>query len=490
MSKNNQNSAAQRKSGDKAIVAALIVVAILIVGVFAISIFQNIRTNSGAYLRAQIAASTNNTAVEGEEDNSIEVDGAMMTYFFNEYYNSFLNYYGSYISYIGLDTSTSLKYQYTSEDQTETWFDYIMSGAQQNVSGLLTINKAAIADGFSLTDAEKAAIKARAKDMDASLYGTGVKKDDIYNALCIQALAYKYQIAKELELAPSEETINQYYENDINSYRFIDILAFSLNYIDPESTEDSTATLTKEEATAYIEKLAAATDAESFKELAREATLAAEPEIPDEDLNNRIDALATEGKTYSDDDFSNWAFGEDAALNATYTEDDEENSAFIVYMLTKTPYRSEADTVNVRHILLIASEEKELEKARKKAEDILADFKAGEATAEEFGLLALEYSEDTGSCYSGGLYNNVAPGEMVEAFDAWCFDESRVPGDTGIVETEYGVHVMYYVDDGLTDWQASVSVDIINEALTALSTEWEAAYTVEFDPNVLAAIPG
>ena len=490
MSKNNQNSAAKRASGDKAIVAALIIIAILVVGVFAVSIFQNIRTSSGAYLRAQVAASTNNTAVEGEADNSIEVDGAMMNYFFNENYNNFLNYYGSYISYIGLDPSISLKYQYTSEEQTETWFDYIMSGAKQNVSSLLTINKAAIADGFSLTDAEKTAIKARTKDMDTSLYGKGVKKDDIYNALCIEALAYKYQIAKELELAPSEETITKYYEKDVKNYQFVDALTFSLNYIDPESTEKTTATLTKEEAKEYIDKLAAATDAESFKTLAKEATLAAEPEIPEENLNSRIKALETIGKTYSDDDFSKWAFGEEAAANATYTEDSEADSAFTVYMLTKTPYRSEADTVNVRHILLVANDEKAMTKAHKKAEEILADFKAGDATAEAFGLLALEYSEDTGSSYSGGLYNNVAPGEMVEAFDAWCFDESRVPGDTGIVETEYGVHVMYYVDDGLTDWQASVSLDIINEALTALSTEWEAAYTVEFDPNVLAAIPG
>ncbi len=485
-----QTSAAKRKSGDTGIIAALIVIAIVVIGIFAVLLFQSIRTNTGSYLRSEIAASTNNTAAEGEEDDSISIDGAMMNYFFNDYYNDFLSYYGDYISYIGLDPTVSLKYQYTSEDQTETWFDYIMNGATQNVSGLLTINKAAMAEGVALTDAEKAAVKARADGTDTKLYGKGVNKTDIYNAMCIEALAYKYQLAKELELAPSEETINTYYENAANNYKFVDVLTFSLNYIDPEATEESTATLTKEEAQAYIDKFAAATDSENFKELAREATLAAEPEIPEEDLNNKIDALETVGKTYSDDDFSNWAFGEEATENTTYTVDDEENAAFTVYMLTKAAYRSEDDTVNVRHILFLASEEKDINKEHKKAEDILADFKAGEATEEAFGVLALEYSEDTGSSYSGGLYNNVAPGEMVEAFDAWCFDESRVAGDTGIVETEYGIHIMYYVGDGLKDWQASVSVDILNETLNALSTQWSALYTVEFDPNVLAAIPG
>ena len=34
---------------------------------------------------------------------------------------------------------------------------------------------------------------------------------------------------------------------------------------------------------------------------------------------------------------------------------------------------------------------------------------------------------------------------MVSAFNNWCFDSSRKPGDTGIVETTYGYHVMYFV---------------------------------------------
>ena len=33
---------------------------------------------------------------------------------------------------------------------------------------------------------------------------------------------------------------------------------------------------------------------------------------------------------------------------------------------------------------------------------------------------------------------------MVEQFEDWCFDKERKPGDTGIVETKYGYHVMYY----------------------------------------------
>ncbi len=495
MSKANKNSAAkaekrlsqqafeanQRKVRNTTTVITLSLILLLVVGIIAISIVDTVRTNTGSYLRGEVAASS----------ETIEVNGAEMNYFFNQYYNNFLSYYGNYISYIGLDPTVSLKAQYYDEESGQTWFDNIMNGAVQNVTSILAVNEAAKADGFALTDEEKAAIEARVDELDVKNYGKGVKKVDIINAMSLEALSYKYQLAKQNEITPDIETIEKRYADASNSYQFIDVLAYTIPYINPENPDDTTtATLTPDEAKALADKLAAATDAESFNTLAKEAILASEPEIPEEDLTNRLSALATEGKAYADDDFSKWAFGDEAAENATYIDADEESQLYTVYMLTKTPYRSEAETVNVRHILLIANEEADLKKAREKAEAILADFKAGDATEEAFGTLALQYSEDTGSCYSGGLYNNVAPGEMVEAFDAWCFDDARAAGDTGIVETEYGVHVMYYVADGLIDWQANVSNDIISEAFSALSTEWTTAHTSEFDPNVLASIPG
>ena len=34
---------------------------------------------------------------------------------------------------------------------------------------------------------------------------------------------------------------------------------------------------------------------------------------------------------------------------------------------------------------------------------------------------------------------------MVENFENWCFDESRQYGDSGLVRTEYGYHIMFFV---------------------------------------------
>ena len=37
---------------------------------------------------------------------------------------------------------------------------------------------------------------------------------------------------------------------------------------------------------------------------------------------------------------------------------------------------------------------------------------------------------------------------MVDSFENWCFDESRQVGDTDIVETSYGYHLIYFVGTG------------------------------------------
>ena len=100
------------------------------------------------------------------------------------------------------------------------------------------------------------------------------------------------------------------------------------------------------------------------------------------------------------------------------------------------------------------------------AEDLLAEWQNGEATEESFAELAMRESTD-GSKYDGGLYTKVIQGDMVDAFNDWCFDPSRQPGDTGIVETQYGYHVMYFVGEDIPAWQVAVSDTLANEDYTA-----------------------
>jgi hypothetical protein len=77
--------------------------------------------------------------------------------------------------------------------------------------------------------------------------------------------------------------------------------------------------------------------------------------------------------------------------------------------------------------------------------------------------LAKENSTDPGSADNGGLYEEVYPGQMVESFNDWCFDPARQPGDTDIVETDYGFHIMYFVSKSDTLHWKSVAEDELHQ---------------------------
>ncbi|MFH1943297.1 MAG: peptidylprolyl isomerase, partial [bacterium] len=107
------------------------------------------------------------------------------------------------------------------------------------------------------------------------------------------------------------------------------------------------------------------------------------------------------------------------------------------------------DTVaSVQHILLMTQNKSDAEKKeiRDRIENILTRARRGE----EFGELAKEFSEDPGSKDTGGLYENFSRGVMVKPFEDAAF---TVPvGDiSGVVETQYGYHILKVVDRKMND---------------------------------------
>jgi len=140
----------------------------------------------------------------------------------------------------------------------------------------------------------------------------------------------------------------------------------------------------------------------------------------------------------------------------------------------------ETKTVDVRHILIypdgatdatIRTEtfsEEAWAAAEEKAYALLQQWAEAEGANEEsFGKLADAHTQDGGSKGKGGLYTNVSQGTMVENFDAWCFDPERKVGDTAVVKTEYGYHVMFFCGETY-QWRELVRTDVINEKLNTM----------------------
>ena len=192
------------------------------------------------------------------------------------------------------------------------------------------------------------------------------------------------------------------------------------------------------------------------------------------------------------------------SLAAQMEPTDQEAEAFFdehVDTYLESGITKDSKTVDVRHILIMPQgatnetirtetfPEEAWAASKTEAEGILQQWLAN-PTEEYFAQLANEHSDDgtkdpeTGLGITGGLYEGVAQGQMVEAFDAWCFDAARQPGDNGIVETEFGYHIMYFVDSAPL-WLEYARNDLMAERSNALLEEVAAKYTFEVDYSAI-----
>ena len=166
-------------------------------------------------------------------------------------------------------------------------------------------------------------------------------------------------------------------------------------------------------------------------------------------------------QTKAQEILNTWQSGEktEDSFGKLATEKSEETSSASNGGLYRYVARNELATVDVRHILIMPEggtkdengnttySEAEWETCRAAAQALLDQYLAGDKTAEAFGALANEHSDDNnGNVTNGGLYSNVYSGQMVAEFDQWIFDASRKTGDTGLVKTQFGYHVMYFVE--------------------------------------------
>ena len=155
----------------------------------------------------------------------------------------------------------------------------------------------------------------------------------------------------------------------------------------------------------------------------------------------------------------------------------ESTGGYSVLYLSALPHKDTTKPVDVRHILFqfesetddsgntVALTDQEKETYLQKAHEVYDEYLKN-PTEDHFAELAEKNSADTGSNTNGGLYEEVKVGDMVTEFNDWCFDPARKPGDTGIVETTYGYHIMYYVgNDHAETWRTDVQSALASKQL-------------------------
>lgn len=158
----------------------------------------------------------------------------------------------------------------------------------------------------------------------------------------------------------------------------------------------------------------------------------------------------------------------------------------------------DSKTYDVRHILLepeggtedanglMTYTEEQWAACLKEAQAMLDQWKAQDGTEEGFATLAKNHSVDGGSSTNGGLYSGLdASTNFVEEFKNWYLDESRQVGDTGIVQSVYGYHIMYLSAAG-NNWQSYCQSALVTELSETFVQDTMETYKVEIYDDKIA----
>lgn len=426
-------------------------------------------------------------------DNYLNIYNTASQY--EQYYGA-----GSGKTYTGYDISAAPADQaYTGEIEgveNPTWADALDYSAKNSVHSYVAYAQLAKQAGVTLTDEQKAeidegieTIKSHADEADYSLnrfiaryYGKGCDEKLLREILEERYLAGNFAQAKQDEISKSvtDEQIQEEFEKNKASYTTFDMATFTVDAVyetaegasDEEVAAAKAAAMetAKAQADAYLARI---TDAASVVKVAQEYK-----------ATNKESSIILNDTTTSSlaDEAASWVLSADRKVGDKGVFEDE--NGYVIVLLTSLPAPDRTKGVDVRHILVKFSQETddngnavELTDEQKqtyyaKAQDLYNKYLEN-PTEENFAQLATENTEDTGSKETGGLYEAVYPGDMVTEFNDWIFDEARKPGDTGIIETTYGYHIMYYVNndnpekwyDECKDAIASAAVDSFNTSV-------------------------
>ena len=485
----------------------------------------------------------------GDSDYSFSV-AEFNYYYYNTWYNyhntayQYESYYGQGMgaSVTGYDyTKAPTEQEYTDDmsamtgvtleslgnPENPTWADAFTYAAISNILQVKFGAEKAKEAGLKLTEEQEKEIddyiaeaRDNAKSNDYSLdrwlhaqIGKGLSEDLLYEIQtnAYLATAYFEKLEKDTTNSIKDDEINAEYKANPDFYDILSARVYTLSAVEADvkkdataeekkAAEDKAAKATKAKADAFVN---AVTDEETFVKEAQKAILA-------EDSKSTVKAeesTKAENIGYADleavsEDLAKWTFDDTRKVGDKTAIANGDGSYTIIY-LTVLPHKDmRVSSSDVRHILVKFDEKKDKDgkvvaltstekaKYREEAQKILDEFKKN-PTVENFAELTKKYTDDVnseGKPNNDGLYENVADdGKYVETFTKWAIDASRKPGDTGIVETEHGYHVMYYVEANDDAWYASVKNAIFAEKYTAATDDVldEIIKEMDFDGAVL-----
>ncbi len=478
--KQEQAEAKKLKAYTIGFVAIMLTIVCIVVGIVTVRGVKN----AGLAEKATIAA-----VIGDRELNSVEFN-----YYYNDAINDFYNAAYSQSSsnpdtfiqaIYGLDTTKPLNEQIYEEETGETWADYFINEAINKAKRDYALTDKAKAEGFTLPEEDKTSVENMVSNMSSfatmygfsnanqylrATYGNGASTKTYKAYYERTLLAQAFYDAHEADITYDDAALREYEADNYDDYSSFTYDSVYLGYTSFQTggteDEDGNITYSEEENNAArdamkaaAEELATATNLEELK-----------AKLAEVKVKEGVTLSVTESKatlfTQIDKDLGEWLAAEDRAdgqIAAIPVMSDEEEPKLNGYYVAIFHSRDDNKNPmgNVRHLLVefeggeedeetgeMVYSEEEKNAAKEKAEGFLKTWQEGEKTEASFTELLKENSDDTGVTENEGLYENINPSSnYVENFRAWAIDPERKEGDTGVIETEYGYHVMYYVGD-------------------------------------------
>lgn len=503
----NNNQIVINKEPLKFIPLAIFLAAVIaVVAVFGVRYYTVPNGKEGKYMNPASVVAT----VDGQK-----ISIGMYDY----YYASIVSYYEQYASYgyYNLDTTKDYSKQYTTDDDGKkiSWQKFFETEALNEVEQITTYYSKALDEGVTLTSAQKKTIdkqitnlKDSASQNDVSLdqyikanFGAYCSEDTIRLMLEQYYLSANYKGKFKSEAKVTNDDVDKYYNEHKNDYKKIEFYYIASSY---DATDDasksksiknaektmakmkdkkSVLALVPEVYSSYIDsdvKSSMESDSKLTEKKAREEAV--------KSYESNVVATVTGSTSPFDDEMNTWLFSDDTKVGSKkYYVDEDAGYIYIVLKTSKATVEDD-ETYTVRHILITpesdsdsssSSSDSSTKKytdeqwaaAKKKAESVLEKFNKTDKSEYSFAKLAEEYSTDTASTSSGssdafgGLYESVTLGQMVPEFEKWAIDDSRKYGDTGIVKSDYGYHIMFFIND-CPEYESKIIAQIKSDRLS------------------------
>lgn len=463
---------------------SFVVVIALIFGAFAYITVDGILTKNAVFEKNTIIAN-----VDGQDLNLID-----FTYYYVDAVESFYaNVYDTYststdlyLSTIGLDLTKPLDQQ-TNTTTGENWFEYFYKQALVVAKRDFAMCKLAEADAeFDATEAINTAVSNAQMNLAWGALSYGNVDTYLRNRYCNGAnesnyLEYARRSATAVEYINAHQESLSYTDADFRAYEADGYHKFSsFNFASYTLSYESFLTGGEED------EKGNKTYSEAEKEAARLAAMDAAEKLTENTTIEEFDAAIAalpfnEGKTVTSNKnpsilysslkevYGEWlgdserVEGDTKAFPVeTTTTDANGNEKTVVNSYTIVMYQSTNENLmhlsNVRHLLVAfgktgeddngnaATSADDKAAAKAKATELYDQWQNDGGTEEQLIELTESCLED-GTAGDGGLLEDITPDtSYVENFLNWSIDPERQKGDSEVIETEYGYHIMYFVD--------------------------------------------